>query len=65
MRLRLGRCPQSRSVDGAGEGWGEGEATLETLVRLRIADELNDTGTVRWAIQRRDTRTTQRVRFAT
>src|SRR5712692_5145274 len=36
------------------EGWGEGEATLEKPMRLRTADELNDTGTVRSAIQRRD-----------
>ena len=34
-------------------------------MRWRTAVELNDTGTVRSAIQRRDTRTTQRGRFVT
>jgi hypothetical protein len=73
---RIPRCNESRRSGLAntrrailplpkGEGQGEGEATLETPVRLRIADELNDTGTVRSAIQGRDTRTTQRVRCAT
>jgi len=44
-----------------GEGWGEGEATLEAPMRLRTADELNNPGTVRTAIQGRAPRTTQRV----
>jgi hypothetical protein len=73
---RIPRCNESRRSGLAktrrailplskGEGRGEGEATLETPVRLRIADELNDTGTVRSAIQGRDARTIQGVRFAT
>ena|SRR2546428_5145908 len=44
---------------------GAREATLETPMRLRTADELNDTGTVRSTMQGRDAGTTQRVRFAT
>src|SRR6266571_3984185 len=58
---RIPRCNDSRRSGLAktrrtilplpkGEGRGEGEATLEPPMRLRTADVLNDTGTVRSAI---------------
>src|SRR2546427_11825096 len=63
--LWVGESAASDSPSPKGEGWGEGEATLETPMRLRTADELNDTATVRSAMQGRAPRTRQRLRFRT